>query len=153
MTKPIKRPSAPRPLVTARDRIVLERARWLPGVDRPDHNVCESVLRRLEWLGVITAAQREAGERFEADVRLVGPNTSPRDSLDLTPRGEGHESEDMVEAIKRAKARLRKVKVAAGVWYSALRVVAVDRREVKLAAIVLPDVLDRVARVYGLEGR
>ncbi|PJN96881.1 hypothetical protein CNY89_00055 [Amaricoccus sp. HAR-UPW-R2A-40] len=152
MTKAIRRPSAPPMPPIGRDKhILIERSKWTPGVERTEHNVRESPLRELEYLGVITPKQREAGEAFEADCRLFLP-CGLRDSLDMTPRGRGHEveSEAQVERIVRAKARLRKVKAAAGPLYASLRHVAVDRKPLKMAALVLPDLLDKVGVIYGL---
>jgi len=152
MTKAIRRPSAPPVPPIGRDRAVLiERSKWTPGVERTEHNVKESPLRELEYLGVLTPKQREAGEAFEADCHLFLP-CGLRDSLDMTPRGRDNadESAAQVERIVRAKDRMRKVKAAAKELYPSLRHVAVDRKPLKMAALVLPDLLDKVGVIYGL---
>lgn len=125
------------------------RAASLAGVDRATINETENKLRELEYLGVLSARQREAGEKFEADYWTVNHDTGPRDSLDLT-RGDGFETDAQVERVKRAAARIKQIRQQAGVWYPALRELCVFRQRVKAAAVVLPPVLDYAADVYGL---
>lgn len=144
-------PLADGPTQQQQARSVYRRAQGLPGVDRATVHELESRLRELEYLGAISARQREAGELFEADYWTVFPSTSPRDSLNLV-RGDGHESEAQAERVKRASSRIRKVKQAAGLWYPALRDMCVFRQRVKLAAVVLPPMLDAAADIYGLPG-
>lgn len=133
-----------------RRQAVYLRPQWEAGVDRAIISVTENRLRELEFLGVLSARQREAGERFEADYWLVFPSTSPRDSLDQTPRGEDHETEAAAEARSKASKRLAKAKEAAGQWYPALRDCAAYRMRVKAAAAVLPGLLDKLADIYRL---
>ncbi len=126
------------------------RAASLPGVDRATIHECENRLRELEYIGVLSARQREAGEKFEADYWTCLPSTMPRDSLNLS-RGDGHESEAQAKRAKDAAARVRSVRARAGAWYPALRSLCVFRERVKLAAVVLPSILDFTAEVYGLK--
>lgn len=115
-------------------------------------NDAENRLRELEWLGVLTARQREAGELFEADYRIMVPVGS-RDCLDPSPRGgRDHETEAAAEAYRRASSRIKRIKTIAGPWYAGLREVAVFRQRLKASAVVLPPILDRVADEYGLPG-
>jgi hypothetical protein len=114
-------------------------------------NDAENRLRELEWLGALTSRQREAGELFEADYRIVTPPSGSRDCLDPSVRGgKSHETDREAEAYRRADARVRKVKIISGPWYGGLREVAVFRQRLRLAAVVLPPILDRIADEYGL---
>ena len=156
MTKPRKQPSSPagigeQPSAYLRQHATYQRAEWQQGVDRQTFNVTESRLRELEFLGVITARQREAGELFEADYWLTIPRTTPRDSLDVSIRGEDHETEAAAERVRQADARIRKVRREAGPFYVSLRHVCVFRERLKMAAVVLPVLLDKTAEIYGLE--
>jgi hypothetical protein len=45
---------------------------------------------------------------------------------------------------------VRKVKIISGPWYAGLREVAVFRQRLKMSAVVLPPILDRIADEYGL---
>lgn len=122
-------------------------------VERAIRNEWESPLRVLEWWGSITARQREAGELFERDYRIANPVGGTRDTLDMSPRGLNHETESAAEREAKARARVRQVHDAAGIWYTALRELCVFRQRVKSAAVTMPPVLDRVGDVYGLPRR
>jgi len=156
MTKAIRRPSAPPMPPIGRDKhVLIERSKWLANVERLEVNVKESPLRELEYLGVVSAKHREAAELFEADWNLTRATRDAKDSTNVGIRGgiEPPESEGEIEAKVRAKARLRKVAKAAGGLYPSLLHIAVDRKPLKMAAVVMPDLLDKVGEIYGLIGR
>lgn len=125
----------------------------LPGIERATIHEMENRLRELEWLGALNARQREAGELFERDYWTTSATGGTRDPLDLTPRGSSHETDLEAERIKRARARVRDVRTAAGIWYASLRDLCVFRQRLKSAAITMPPILDKVGDVYGLPRR
>lgn len=153
MPRARRRPSAPPPIVAPNHHGIYRRAEAIRDQDKGQMvNDAENRLRELEWLGALTSRQREAGELFEADYRTVTP-IGGRDCLDISPRGgKSHETEREAEAYRRAAARVKMARDAAGPWYAGLRDLAVFRVRLKAAALVLPPVLDRIADAYGLPG-
>jgi hypothetical protein len=135
--------------------VLIERSKWLANVERLEVNVKESPLRELEYLGVVSAKHREAAELFEADWNLTRATRDAKDSTNVGIRGgiEPPESEGEIEGIVRAKDRVKKVKTAAGAYYPSLRHITLDRKPLKMAALVLPGLLDKVGEIYGLIGR
>lgn len=154
MTRPRRRPAAPPVYPNRHGAYRKAEVRDSYGEERRLVNDTESVLRQLEFLGVLTARQREAGEKLEADYWLANASTAPRDSLDLTPRGQDHETDSRAEAVQRAAHRVSKAKRLAGSNYRALRDLAAYRVWVKRAAMFLPALLDLIgSEVYRLPDR
>lgn len=65
-------------------------------------NTMQSPLRAMEGRGVITSAQREAGEVYEALYRVVWGG-SRSDILALVVRGIAHETDAQVDRVVKAK--------------------------------------------------
>lgn len=153
MPRARRKPYAPQegePNEQQRRHAVYLKPEWQAGVDRRILNVIENRLRELEYLGVLSARQREAGELFEADYWRVFPDTSSGDSSQPRIGGKGHETEAEAKRARAAAGRIKAIKVAAGPYYVALRQVAVFRERVKLAAVILPGILDKAGDVYEL---
>lgn len=152
MPRPRKKPSAPGegPNEQQKRHAVYLRPEWQAGVDRHVINLTENKLRELEYLGVLSARQREAGELYEADYWLVIPGAHQGDSSQPRIGGEAHETDAQVRRVRRAAARVKAVKSAAGTLYPTLREIAVFRQMVRQAAMHLPGLLDLVGDVYEL---
>lgn len=149
MPRARKQPTPP-PLYQSRGAYRKADVRVYDGTEPVMIHDTENVLRQLEFLGVLNARQREAGEIFERDYRIAHPSGS-RDSLDMTPRGEDHETDERAAAVRRAATRVSQAKRLAGTNYAALRDVAAFRRWVKRAATFMPALLDLIAdEVYKL---
>lgn len=106
--------------------------------------------------GVITGEQFDAGERFARYARVAyHSGAGRRDPLDMTPRGESHETESQAEYIARARDLLRRLqdRIPPDRWY-VLYSVAVEEepagggrgRRFKL----LTEALDAAAVVFGI---
>lgn len=153
MTKAKQQPSMPPRFQSARDREVkIVKDPWQANVERLERNVIDCPMKTLAFLGVLSAHQLTASEHFEEDYRVVYPPAASRDSTQPRVGGVIHETEAEAKAFIAAKARLRKVRDIAGpmVW-DALREACIFRKQVKMGAVVFPQVLERVAReVYGL---
>lgn len=73
---------------------------------------CEPAL--LDKLRMLTRQQREAGRAFCADYVRVWGTGGTRDTLDMSPRGQAHETPSQAEAWASARRRLNAVLNKAG---------------------------------------